>query len=116
MNLGTNTVDFFVFIAHEIGFGAVAHRARRRTVSQLGVVSITSKPKSQPPHLVSTMGFRKAIASGLIVAAKQLERDQSKEQLISKTNDVRRKIARFIEPKTEADTKWIDDFFKPASK
>ena len=62
------------------------------------------------------MGFRKAIASGLIVAAKQLERDRSKEQLISKTNDVRRKIARFIEPKTEADTKWIDDYFKSASK
>ena len=52
--MSTNTVHFIVFIAHEIGFGAVAHRARRRTVSQLGVVSITSKPKSQPPHLVST--------------------------------------------------------------
>jgi len=62
------------------------------------------------------MGFRKAIASGLIVAAKQLERDQSKEQLISKTNDVRRKIARFIEPKNGVDTKWIDDYFKSSSK
>lgn len=62
------------------------------------------------------MGFRKAIASGLIVAAKQLERDQSKEQLIRKTNDVRRKIARFIEPKSGVDTKWVDDYFKSASK
>ena len=45
------------------------------------------------------MGFRKTLASGLIIAANQLQKDKSKEQLIRKTNDVRRKIARFIEPK-----------------
>ena len=44
------------------------------------------------------MGIRKAIASGLIAAAHKLQHDRSKEQLIRKTNDVRRKIARFIEP------------------
>ena len=45
------------------------------------------------------MGIRKTIASGLIAAAHHLQHDRSKEQLIRKTNDVRRKIARFIEPK-----------------
>jgi hypothetical protein len=45
------------------------------------------------------MGIRKSIASGLIAAAHHLQHDRSKEQLIRKTNDVRRKIARFIEPK-----------------
>jgi len=44
------------------------------------------------------MGIRKTIASGLIAAAHHLQHDRSKEQLIRKTNDVRRKIARFIEP------------------
>ena len=44
------------------------------------------------------MGIRKTIASGLIAAAHKLQHDRSKEQLIRKTNDVRRKIARFIEP------------------
>ena len=44
------------------------------------------------------MGIRKTIASGLIAAAHKLQHDRSQEQLIRKTNDVRRKIARFIEP------------------
>ena len=44
------------------------------------------------------MGIRKTIASGLIATAHHLQHDRSKEQLIRKTNDVRRKIARFIEP------------------
>ena len=48
------------------------------------------------------MGIRKSIASGLIAAATQLQKDQSKEQLIRKTNDVRRSIARFIEPNDAA--------------
>lgn len=99
MNLSINTGVFIVIIAHEIGFRAFAYPAWRRTVSQLGIVSITSKSKSQLPHLVSIMGIRKSIASGLIAAAHHLQHDRSKEQLIRKTNDVRRKIARFIEPK-----------------
>ena len=98
MNLSTNTDVFIVIIAHEIGFRAFAYPARRRTVSQLGIVSITSKSKSQLLHLVFIMGIRKTIASGLIAAAHHLQHDRSKEQLIRKTNDVRRKIARFIEP------------------
>ena len=53
MNLSTNTCNFIVIIAHEIGFRAFAYPARRRTVSQLGIVSITCKSKSQLPHLVS---------------------------------------------------------------
>lgn len=53
MNLSTNTDVFIVIIAHEIGFRAFAYPARRRTVSQLGIVSITCKSKSQLPHLVS---------------------------------------------------------------
>ena len=53
MNLSINTDVFIVIIAHEIGFRAFAYPARRRTVSQLGIVSITCKPKSQLPHLVS---------------------------------------------------------------
>lgn len=53
MNLSTNTGVFIVIIAHEIGFRAFAYPARRRTVSQLGIVSITCKSKSQLPHLVS---------------------------------------------------------------
>ena len=51
--MSTNTDVFIVIIAHEIGFRAFAYPARRRTVSQLGIVSITSKSKSQLPHLVS---------------------------------------------------------------
>ena len=53
MNLSINTGVFIVIIAHEIGFRAFAYPARRRTVSQLGIVSITSKSKSQLLHLVS---------------------------------------------------------------
>ena len=55
MNLSINTGVFIVIIAHEIGFRAFAYPARRRTVSQLGIVSITCKPKSQLPHLVFIM-------------------------------------------------------------
>ena len=51
--MSTNTDVFIVIIAHEIGFRAFAYPARRRTVSQLGVVSITCKSKSQLLHLVS---------------------------------------------------------------
>ena len=99
MNLSTNTCNFVVIIAHEIGFRAFAYPARRRTVSQLGIVSITSKSKIIHSDSLFTMGIRKTIASGLIAAAHHLQHDRSKEQLIRKTNDVRRKIARFIEPK-----------------
>ena len=51
--MSINTDVFIVIIAHEIGFRAFAYPARCRTVSQLGVVSITCKSKSQLPHLVS---------------------------------------------------------------
>ena len=98
MNLSINTGVFIVIIAHEIGFRAFAYPARRRTVSQLGIVSITSKSKIIHSDSLFTMGIRKTIASGLIAAAHKLQHDRSKEQLIRKTNDVRRKIARFIEP------------------
>lgn len=98
MNLSINTGVFIVIIAHEIGFRAFAYPARRRTVSQLGIVSITSKSKIIHSDSLFTMGIRKTIASGLIAAAHHLQHDRSKEQLIRKTNDVRRKIARFIEP------------------
>tara|TARA_B100002019_G_C21074697_1_gene500786 strand:- start:305 stop:598 length:294 start_codon:yes stop_codon:yes gene_type:complete len=96
--LSTNTDVFIVIIAHEIGFRAFAYPARRRTVSQLGIVSNTSKSKIIHSDSLFIMGIRKTIASGLIAAAHHLQHDRSKEQLIRKTNDVRRKIARFIEP------------------
>ena len=116
MNLSTNTCNFIVIIAHEIGFRAFAYPARRRTVSQLGVVSITSKSKIIHSDSLFTMGIRKTIASGLIAAAHHLQHDRSKEQLIRKTNDVRRSIARFIEPKESTRDQSVNEYFNSVFK
>ena len=62
------------------------------------------------------MGIRKSIASGLIAAATQLQKDQSKEQLIRKTNDVRRSIARFIEPKESTRDQSVNEYFNSVFK
>ena len=62
------------------------------------------------------MSIRKSIASGLIAAATQLQKDQSKEQLISKTKDVRRSIARFIEPKESVREQTVNEYFDSVFK
>ena len=61
------------------------------------------------------MALRKSIASGLVAAANVVAKDQSKERIQKWIHDSRVKIAKAIEPSTEADTKWIDDYFKSAS-
>jgi hypothetical protein len=45
------------------------------------------------------MAIRKSIAAGLMVAATALAKDQSKEKLQVVTDNLRRKLAKAIEPK-----------------
>ena len=52
----------------------------------------------------------------LVKTAHFVAEDQTREKLTAFVKNARVKIAKAIEPKTEADTKWIDDYFKSASK
>jgi hypothetical protein len=50
-------------------------------------------------HMENPMGIRKTIASGLIIAANAVTKDRTKENIAAEVKVLRRKLARFIEPK-----------------
>lgn len=60
-------------------------------------------------YSIQLMSIRKNIAAGLIVAAKAVAEDKTKERAQKWIHDSRVKLAKAIEPKAELDTKWMDD-------